>query len=98
MSIELRLLSNGFESIREDVNTLNKKIDLIMENTDTPFKERWINSESVCLGLDVSKRTLQTYRDNGTLAFSQVGSKIYYKASDVEAHLEKHYNKSFQDC
>ena len=31
-----------------------------------------------------SKRTLQYYRSSGRLAYSQIGSKIYYKSSDIE--------------
>lgn len=98
MSYELRLLSSGFESIREEVNTLNQKLDLLIEKTDTPFKEKWLDSQEVCKLLSISIRTLQSYRSDFRLSFSQVGSKIYYKASDVEAHLETHYNKSFKDC
>jgi hypothetical protein len=38
----------------------------------------------VCLLLGFSKRTLQYYRSSGRLAYSQIGSKIYYKSSDIE--------------
>ena len=31
-----------------------------------------------------SPRTLQTLRDNGTLAYSQIGHKIFYKPEDVQ--------------
>lgn len=34
--------------------------------------------------LGFSKRTLQCYRRSGRLAYSQIGSKIYYKSSDSE--------------
>ena len=39
---------------------------------------------SVCLRLDISSRTLQTLRDTGRLAFTQVQRKFYYKPEDVE--------------
>ena len=38
----------------------------------------------VCLRLDISSRTLQTLRDTGRLAFTQVQRKFYYKPEDVE--------------
>ncbi|KAA6331056.1 hypothetical protein EZS27_020296, partial [termite gut metagenome] len=38
----------------------------------------------VCELLQISPRTLQTYRDNGILPYSQIGRKCYYKTSDVE--------------
>ena len=44
----------------------------------------WMDNEDVCQLLDISPRTLQTLRDNGTLAYSRINHKIYYKPSDVE--------------
>lgn len=46
--------------------------------------ENWLDSQEVCLLLGVSKRTLQYYRSSGRLTYSQIGSKIYYKTSDIE--------------
>ena len=43
-----------------------------------------LDSQEVCLLLGLSKRTLQYYRSSGRLAYSQIGSKIYYKSSDIE--------------
>ena len=51
---------------------------------DTFYKPFKIESMEVCLLLGVSKRTLQYYRSSGRLAYSQIGSKIYYKTSDIE--------------
>lgn len=47
----------------------------------------WLDNEDVCRLLGISKRTLQTYRDNGTLPYSQINHKMFYKASDIEALL-----------
>ena len=46
--------------------------------------ERLYDNQEVCLLLGFSKRTLQYYRSSGRLAYSQIGSKIYYKSSDIE--------------
>ena len=42
-------------------------------------------NQEVCLLLKVSPRTLQTLRDNGTLAYTQICHKTYYKPGDVES-------------
>ena len=39
-----------------------------------------MDNQDVCLRLDISPRTLQTLRDTGRLAFTQ----IYYRPEDVE--------------
>jgi excisionase family DNA binding protein len=57
--------------------------------------QKWLTGDEVIHLLGVSKRTLQNYRDQRILPFSQSGRKIYYKASDIEAYLEAHYIKSF---
>ena len=33
--------------------------------------------------LNISLRTLQTLRDNGTLAYSQINHKVFYRPEDV---------------
>ncbi|MFC2326870.1 MAG: helix-turn-helix domain-containing protein, partial [Prevotella histicola] len=41
----------------------------------------------VCRLLNISKCTLQHYRDTGVLPFTQIGHKCYYKREDVETLL-----------
>jgi hypothetical protein len=48
----------------------------------------WLDNQDICLHLNISPRTLQTLRDNGTLAFSRINHKIYYKSSDVEKIMQ----------
>ena len=48
----------------------------------------WLHNGDVCRLLNISKRTLQHYRDTGVLPFAQIGHKCYYKREDVERLLE----------
>lgn len=43
---------------------------------------------------NISKRTLQHYRDTGVLPFTQIGHKCYYKHEDVERLLQTKIKKS----
>jgi len=56
------------------------------------FQESWIDGQDVLLALNISQRTLQTLRDSGTLPFSKLNGKFYYKVSDLEALLESNYS------
>jgi len=47
----------------------------------------WLDNQDVCQLLNISPRTLQTLRDNGTLAYSQISHKTYYKPEDVNKIL-----------
>ena len=44
---------------------------------------RWMDNQEVCRQLNISPRTLQTLRDNGTLAYSQINHKVFYRPEDV---------------
>ena len=54
--------------------------------------EVYLTGEEVCKLLRLSTRTLQDYRDNGTIAYFKIGGKILYRQSDIQAMLERHYN------
>ena len=44
---------------------------------------RWMDNQEVCQQLNISPRTLQTLCDNGTLAYSQINHKVFYRPEDV---------------
>lgn len=56
------------------------------------FNESWIDGQDVMLALNISQRTLQSLRDSGTLPFSRLNGKVYYKVSDLESLLESNYS------
>lgn len=49
---------------------------------------KWLDNQDVCSLLNISYRTLQYYRNTGKISFSQINSKCYYKAVDVEKLLK----------
>ena len=60
----------------------------------------WLDNQDVCQILNVSPRRLQTLRQNGTLAYSQIEHKTYYKPEDVERiiPLLEHNKKEVHSC
>ena len=84
---------------RDQFSDLMSKLDTIqsqLNSKNDPKKETFLDNQEFLLLMKISKRTAQTWRDEGKISFSQVGSKIYYKLSDVEKLLQEHYNKSFK--
>lgn len=84
--------SEAFQKLVNQLEAINKKLN--EQNESTPLSDVWMDNQDVCALLHVSKRTLQHYRDTGKIPFSQVGAKIYYKATDVDEFLGKHYKKN----
>lgn len=50
--------------------------------------EQWLDNQEVCLMMNITKRTLQTYKSKGLLPYSKLNRKNYYKRSDVQTLLE----------
>ncbi|WP_461826491.1 helix-turn-helix domain-containing protein [Dysgonomonas sp.] len=48
-----------------------------------------MDNQDVCRILNISKRTLQTYRNNSTLVYTQISHKIFYEPEDVETVIHK---------
>ena len=50
---------------------------------------KWLDHQNVRQRLKISKRTLQTLRDNGTLAYTKIGNRTYYLPEDVDSITTK---------
>lgn len=53
----------------------------------------WIDTQEVCQRLGISKRTLQTYRNQGIIPFSVIRGKAYYKIEDVREVMDNGYTR-----
>ena len=59
-----------------------------MDNAD-----QWLTTEQTAKELNISPRTLNNARSTGTgivIEFLKIGSRVFYKKSDVDAYIEKH--------
>lgn len=55
---------------------------------------RFLTDKEVSAWLKVSRRTLQDYRNNGMIAYYQLGGKILYKESDIERMVMSGYRNA----
>lgn len=62
------------------------------ESTDNGLKD-WLDNQEVMFALHVSLRTLQSLRSNGTLPYSRIRNKIYYRRRDIERLLNDNYSQ-----
>lgn len=82
-----------FEEMVSKFDSLITKAEaLFLEDKDRSISE-WLDSQDVCMLLNISPRTLQTLRDSGRLAYSQINHKTYYLPEDVERMLSVVKNK-----
>jgi len=85
------LSKDQFEELISKINDIASKVN----TKPGAVQETYLDNKQFMEMLKISPRTAQTWRDEGKISFSQVGSKIYYKLSDVEKCMETYYNKSF---
>lgn len=90
----ITISSDAFQQILTKIDGLGDKLEKTVKTQ--PLTDNWLDIQEVCWLLKISKRTLQYYRDNKVLPYSQIGGKIYFKAADIDEHLQTHYNKSLK--
>ncbi len=80
-----------------EIKELKVRLEIFRQSRAEKLKDTWLDNQDVMQTLHISKRTLQTFRDNGTLPFSKVGGTFYYKVSDIEEILHNnYYNHNFK--
>jgi Helix-turn-helix domain len=82
------------QQLIRDMALIKGYIQSVTKNKLDNFKDVWIDGQDVMQTLHLSKRTLQALRDNGTLPYSRINGKFYYKVSDIENLLESNYAKA----
>ena len=88
----ITIQSEAFQQIITKIDNISN--EFVKQKKTQPLSDTWLDVQEACQLLKISKRTLQSYRDNGILPFSQIAGKIYFKATDIEKHLLSHYNKT----
>ena len=69
---------------------------LLSQHQPSVYGDELLTDKEVAYLLKVSRRTLQDYRNNGILSYTQVGGKILYRASDIEKTLMKGYKEAYR--
>lgn len=88
--------SEAYQKMISAMEELKQEIVSLHNKANTPLSEKWLDNAELCQLLHISKRLLQSYRDEKMISYSQIGAKIYYKASDVEKFLKKYYQDNKQ--
>lgn len=86
------LSKDQFNSLTTSIEEIKR---VVIKDSKKP-SDTYLDNQEFLLLMKISKRTAQTWRDEGKISFSQVGNKIYYKMVDVEELLNKYYNKAFK--
>jgi hypothetical protein len=84
-------------NFNEQYQELNKRLDEISFNLSLKDmnQDQIVGNDDFVHLMKISKRTAQSWRDAGKIAFLQIGAKIYYRVGDIQELLKNHYNRAF---
>ena len=85
-----------WELLKRQVNRLTAEVAALRAVYCSNPRDGWMDSADVCRALGISKRTLQTWRNNGKIPYSMLGGKVYFKEADIAELLKtdmKYKNK-----
>ncbi len=88
----ITLQSEAFQEIMKRIDEMGTALSEKQKNPKDIFLD---NQEFIQL-MNISKRTAQAWRDDGIISFSQVGSKIYYRMSDIQKLLDSNSRYAFK--
>lgn len=61
----------AFNYLDAQLENFVKRMDRIRERSEDKTMNKWLDTQDVCQTLNICPRTVQTLRDNGTLAYTQ---------------------------
>lgn len=80
----LAIEKEAYEKLTEGIVALKRRVNELCPGDKGALGAGWIENAELSRSLNISIRTLQTYRERGILGFSMIGRKIYYKTNDLE--------------
>ena len=80
------------EQFDELLSRVDKIQAILKENQKTP-EDIFLDNVDFMNLMHISKRTAQSWRNEGRINFSQISGKIYYRMSDIQKLLDSNYNK-----
>ena len=72
------------------INDRLAKIEKALAHQGPKDDDPYLDTEQVMRKLNVSRRTLQKWRDEGRIKYSAVSGKFYYRQSAIDEMLTKH--------
>jgi excisionase family DNA binding protein len=80
----INIEARTFEAMMKRFESFAERIEALCRANGEKTMQAWLDNQDVCEILNISPRTLQTMRDNGTMPYTRIGNKMYYKADDLK--------------
>ena len=75
---------NTFEQMINRFEQFTRKVDALCDQSEEKEMKEWLDSQDVCMILNIGKRKLQYLRNSRKIPFSMINGKVFYKPQDVK--------------
>ena len=93
----MELITFESKAYKELDNKITAIADYIFNHVETARQseeDMWVDSYEVCTFLKISEKTLQRLRVSGTIAYSNIRGRYFYKVSEIRRMLEERLIRS----
>lgn len=84
-------LSERLEQLHTELLGLARLLEQADVKPRPQLDDYWIDGADVMNMLHISPRTLQTLRTNGTLGYTTLGKKFFYRLQEIDDLLRNNY-------
>lgn len=77
----------SLESIQAEIKEIKS---IIQQDKQAELERAWLTKQEARKALNVCMKTLDSYLSKGIIPYAKFGAKVYIRASDIQAHLERH--------
>ena len=86
--------SNAYKELDKKITAISDYIFNHVEKAKLSEEDMWVYSYEVCTFLKISEKTLQRLRVSGTIAYSNIRGRYFYKVSEIRRMLEERLIRS----
>jgi excisionase family DNA binding protein len=80
----INIEAHTFEAMMTRFENFAERVEALCRANGEKTLQKWLDNQDMCEILNISPRTLQTMRDNGTIPYTRIGNKMYYKSDDLK--------------
>lgn len=93
----MEIITFESKAYKELDNKITAIADYIFNHVETARQseeDMWVDNYEVCTFLKISEKTLQRLRVSGTIAYSNIRGRYFYKVSEIRRMLEERLIRS----
>ena len=85
------LFTEKLEQVHDNLLGLARLLERANVTPRPQIAKDWADGQEVMAALHISQRTLQNLRDNGTLGYTTLGKKYFYRIHEIDDLLQNNY-------